>query len=294
MADVESSSTESEIFTNSPPVITAFRTFELRPMPIKQESWFPSSRDSTTESKRVFRVFEINDDGSLGLGRDVLRYYIDTSAEYHFPIWPFNGSQAVSIFAVDMPPEDILNRKAVPLEIMQQTHPLGGRFMCTVGGIGESNETSTEVEKSDSEPVQKCRAYSGLGHGEWSDEPLAKMLGITPKSPNSGTRTQLHWNAMGSEWYHVRSGWPGKGKVNGGGLVLTANNQVLAIYKPRSSQWAEVKEGEDGNGVGVLAICSEKIDHNMARHILVSAVTIEEQIMWSKGFHPDKYHGGWM
>ncbi|KAF2015635.1 hypothetical protein BU24DRAFT_491853 [Aaosphaeria arxii CBS 175.79] len=295
---------------------TPLRTYELRPTQVKTTGWFSSSlsSDATTPSDRIFGVFETTEDATSDGLKEVSKYFVDTAANSTFPIWPSNSNQVIAIFPQTTNVENIVDRKATSVRSISQTHSLIGRHMCTVSSVRPQSAFQAQGEwksKADDMSLQEWWVGSGLGHGQWSDSTLEKALGFPDRSDGFSIKEdRVEWRAQGDQWQTRLSqkyrdiSWGGKGRVSGGGLILTGADMVLAVYKPRCARWEKKgdaaddgqEKGEiigDGVSVGVLGICHEKVDDEMTQHILLSAVAIEEQIMRSKGFDPLKYHGMW-
>lgn len=283
-------------------LVTPLHTYELRPAVIVYYPWIGCARRLV--SKRILSVHDTEDLEKPEKSTPEPEWYIDTASESTLPI--ISSAQRVSIFANDGQDlgDDIYKRKAVPLESMRQNHALVGRFMCTAGSIRPGSEKYITAHSSANEDGCTSRLSTGLGHGLWRDYELEDALGYTPKKGESQGMNKIEWQATGEDWgnalpYNAEISWKNGRKVDGGGMVLTGPDGVIAVYKARSARWAgkpEVESDEDsgdGNGVGVLGLCDEKIGKNLLRHVLLSAVAIEEQIMWSKGFNPRLYHAGW-
>jgi hypothetical protein len=268
----------------------------------------------------VYEIVE-SDDAAVE-GQQKLRYYIDTAAEYRFPLWPFNGTQTIAIHDAFTDHDEILHRRAKPKLKIRFHHSMLGRHMCSVGSIRTSTKTkstkdattgekSTEPSKSEQNSVsdsvsgldeqQAADLFlgSGLGHGEWRDEVTEKILGLYDDSKPHVWQPKIAWNATDT-WSStlLENGSPQTRKVEGGGLLLRGPKSVnLAWYKPRPARWIDRGVYGDGKGVGVLGFSAEAqklgFDEGMVRHVLLSAVAVEEQIMGSAGFEPGKYHAGW-
>ncbi|KAF2004174.1 hypothetical protein P154DRAFT_519713 [Amniculicola lignicola CBS 123094] len=297
------------------------RAFSLRCTTLER-----GSRLYTTE--RVLSVLEISDNenfGAKGPTKEELKFYLDTDAVFHLPVWPFNGSQTLSIFDADkhgQSASDVVERTAKPAQSLSQSHGLFDRHMCTMGGIhtpwlkttsspsDAKPELSTQSQSSD---TKAGRVSAGLGHGVWQDEKLADVLGITPKD---GTKASYDdkvewvakdnrrpWKAFADTTTAKKIVVEGHGWTEDGGLVLEGKGKVYAVYKPRIAMWKRNEKGEEtkevtsidlrGIGQGALALFHDGLDDDIVRHLLLSAVAIEEQIMKSAGFDCRKYHGGW-
>jgi hypothetical protein len=278
-------------------VITPLYTLEIRPSIIRRQNWFALSASTSKTSKASNRIWNVYNTSSEGTKKP--KYYIDLAASYHLPIWPASSQQTVSIFAGDTEIDDVLARKATPLEVITQTHSLFGRHMCTVSSI----VLRAEPEGQAGPDVPTSWLGNGLGHGTWKAVEVEKALQLKSNRKYKWSKQKgAKWKAIGDDWERIE--WEGRGIVKNGALELHGDKKTLAFYKPRSGQWVDVDDGKmEGKGggetgvgieVGALAVCDERVDDDMARHILLSAVAIEAQIMWSKEFDSGKYHGGWV
>ncbi|KAF2469474.1 uncharacterized protein BDR25DRAFT_304541 [Lindgomyces ingoldianus] len=287
--------------------VKPIQAFELHPTPIPTTSFFTlpsSSRKLSTRILSTRKTHSVSDFDSGSDNTNTPEYYIDTSASSSLLIWPLNNSQAISIFPGSTSISSISSRQAENKGSISQGHAMLGRFMCTMGGISTRDPLTTNR-------TPDLYVSSGLGHGIWSDPVLEEKLRLPGEGEGEaagyGIRgKKVKWHAAGSKWEarvdkkDCEIEWEGWGYPEGGSLVLTGRGNVLALYKPRCASWVKqggeakgMKSEGDGVGIGVLGICSERIDEEMARHLLLSAVAIEEQIMWSKGFRPELYHAQW-
>ncbi|KAF2114289.1 hypothetical protein BDV96DRAFT_647755 [Lophiotrema nucula] len=147
---------------------------------------------------------------------------------------------------------------------------------------------------------------SGLGHGVWRDAWLEDGLGV--EKEKMGNAVETRWKAAGPERRIV---WERKGCLESSNLILKPQKTILAVYKPRNAVWARdgkltegdgEEEGRNGLGTGMLGICDERLlagvdadgKNDALRHVLLSGIAIEEQMLKSKGFKPEFYHGHWM
>jgi hypothetical protein len=280
-----------------------FHTFEIRTTTVKfTPPWYAPSMARKTESTRILSVFNTTTDHSNPKKRDLPLFYIDTEATASTTYLPFTSQrQTLSTYPPSTNPNDLKKRTVSASESLNtahQTHTYLAHFMCTIGGINSTTPSpSPDIVLPDEGIPREIRVGSGLGHGKWYDPILSKALGLEPPDGNRSYGSALKWKAFGDDWrpylnsksVHVE--WEGHGAVKGGGLLLKGRDKVLVMYKPRCARWAS--GGGEEVGTGVLGVLSEEMDEEMCRYAVLCAVSIEQQIMRSKGFEPMKYHGCW-
>jgi hypothetical protein len=202
-------------------------------------------------------------------------------------------------------PEPPKNLHAGSIERAIIHHPWLAAYACTIGSIHPSRgpKTIANVPRAPrGGPFTDI--FSGLGHGKWYDYKLTKLLGLDAcVEPLSRNDKPLKWVAGAGKWDPIE--WEGRGTVIGGHLKLKRDNdeEVLAVYKARGAtlrqkvesdvleeEWEDCSE----TGTGSLGILREDgITEEVVRHMLLTCVGIEEQILRSKGFG-GTYHGSWM
>lgn len=150
--------------------------------------------------------------------------------------------------------------------------------------------------------------YTGLGHGDWIDYKLTRLLSVarTGNEPQSRMDKHLKWIAGTDEWDPIY--WEGRDKIVGGHLKLRmhGDEEVLAVYKFSGANWLQRVYYHGRNGFreeweeagkasrGSLGISKkEGITEQVVQHMLMICIGIEEQIRHSKGFSA-AYHGGWI
>ena len=279
------------------------RTFEIRTTTVKfTPPWHAPSMARKTQSTRILSVFNTATDHSNPKKHELPLFYIDTEATAPTIHLPFTSQQqTLSTYPPSTDPNDLKQRTvsaSESLNTVHQNHAYLARFMCTISSIRPTTPSpSPDIVRPDEGIPREIRIGSGLGHGKWYDPILSKALGLEPPAGDRSYGSELKWKAFGDDWHpHVKSGfvdveWEGHGAVKGGGLLLKGKEEVFAMYKPRCARWAS--GGGEEVGTGVLGVLSEEMDEKMCRYAVLCAVSIEQQIMRSKGFEPEKYHGCW-
>jgi hypothetical protein len=282
-------------------IIKPLHTFEVQTTTVKfTPPWHAPSMAREHQSARILSVFNATPDHSNPKQRKMPLFYIDTEATASTTYLPFiSQHQTLSTYPPSTNPNDLVQHTVSTSESINtiyQTHAYLAHLMCTIGSINPTTP-SPDIVLPDKKIPREMRAGSGLGHGRWYDPVITKALGLAPLTGNRSRDSELIWEAFGDDWRHYTNSktmnveWEGHGAVKGGGLLLKGKGEVLAMYKPRCARWAS--GGGEEVGMGVLGVLSEKMDEEMCRYLVLCAVSIEQHIMRSKGFCPEKYHGGW-
>ncbi|KAF2805356.1 uncharacterized protein BDZ99DRAFT_525058 [Mytilinidion resinicola] len=156
--------------------------------------------------------------------------------------------------------------------------------MCVIGSVRYTpspEPSGSFVKPKSTSDEQELQLTNGLGHGQWRDSILAQLLGRDMSKP-------LEWCASSDQWDGFDKSYTSR-FVNG--------QDILAIYKPRSSSWQnysaeKLEELENSDGVGSLGIMIDGVSGDALEHMILTCVAIEEQIMRSKGFG-GSYHADW-
>jgi hypothetical protein len=171
--------------------------------------------------------------------------------------------------------------------------PFFAPYACSIGSVQFSDSLSG-AEKQ--QALRRLKVSSGLGHGGWRDYVLAEMLGYNDTKSVTWYAAPGRWHAAVGKEKEVNLEWDGRGIPLGGSIILKDySHRALALYKPRCAQWSNEgaeKTWTKEEGIGSLGILTENVEKRVLEHMILVCVSIEEQIMGSRGFK-GAYHGGW-
>ncbi|KAL9113871.1 MAG: hypothetical protein Q9227_002005 [Pyrenula ochraceoflavens] len=310
---------------SDPPPLAPSHTFSIRTSPApfwsKKLWWNPllSTPECITiqSDQDVPEVFAFEDEKELSKARPQPEFYVSLRPQ---PLlWLFRPLLANPILGLHAgtPNQTSLVRppRLLDLELQQS---LIDPMMCTVGTCAEATQSH---QLSPKHATSMCSGigpdlvlHSGLGHGEWFDPVLAKILGRQKISwaANSGNRLiEFPVDGSGAQeakmlWEQLAGQRPQRGR---GCLALIGDGEdLLAVYVPRSSnpgcdryglrfprQDIICEKGEDGlvgDGQGRLGLVGEEWTDRAIKHAMLVCVAIEESIRQSRGW-TGVYHGHW-
>ncbi|KAF2488817.1 hypothetical protein BU16DRAFT_567784 [Lophium mytilinum] len=275
-------------------IITPLYSFDICP----QGKPTGSSRSSTLNSRKapIFAVYRNE-------GHRVENNSIKTPTyliENHVQPWLFR-SQWTPLSLSENPQITSSYHDKTPTKqrrIMIQQR-LFERFMCVKGSVRYTpspEPSGSSVKPKLTSDEKELQLTNGLGHGQWRDSVLTKLLGRDMSKPLEWCASYNQWDGYDETYTgrFVKLAWDSRGRCVGGSLMLKSGQDILAIYKPRSSSWEKdgLEKVEDSHGMGSLGIMIDGVSGDALEHIILTCVAIEEQIMRSKGFG-GSYHADW-
>lgn len=252
----------------------------------------------------LLSIYKENGDGSRPKGWQLPAYYIHLGKPPVLPLWPFDSHKLLAIFRGNLGEHSILKHYILkndprPLRSALLSYSPLGAHLCGVGRVRPRDDYHNAVED------KRIDITEGLGHGQWRDYALTELLRNDDPRFGDGIAT---WFAQANGWVlgtEDKIVWRGMGEPIRGSLMLVFNSndpqgecRPLALYKPRCADW--LLDGEDKSernydkrhGVGRLCMLLEDSAEAVIQHVLLTVISIEEQIRMSRGFC-GKYRSGW-